>query len=115
MKPAYQCSCLLFLTFDILCLTNLTVSFVTLGIPHGAVRQALQKEGKDPDVVDMDPEKSYASQIKGKESDGEKDDGTPLKDDPEYTKFFKVSPIVNVHPALSCLCLPSSSNLFMFH
>jgi hypothetical protein len=37
----------------------------------------------------MDPEKSYASQVK----DGgvEKDAGPPLKDDPEFSKFFKVS------------------------
>ena len=53
------------------------------------MRQALQKEGKDPNIIDMDPEKSYASQVK----DGgvEKDGGPPLKDDPEFSKFFKVS------------------------
>ncbi len=53
------------------------------------MRQALQKEGKDPNIIDMDPEKSYASQVK----DGgvEKDAGPPLKDDPEFSKFFKVS------------------------
>jgi hypothetical protein len=55
------------------------------------VRQALQKEGKDPSIIDMDPEKSYASQVE----DGgvEKDVGPPLKDDPEFSKFFKVSGI----------------------
>ncbi len=47
----------------------------------GAVRQALQKEGKDPDVIDMDPEKSLSSQM----------DNTPLQDSEEYGKFFKVS------------------------
>lgn len=60
-----------------------------MGIPAGAVRQALKKEGKDPNIVDMDPEKSYNSQVKGKgESDTAAD--VPLKDDPEYIKFFKV-------------------------
>lgn len=59
---------------------------LTMGIPEGAVRQALQKEGKDPDVATMDPNKSYASQAKPKV-----EDGPPLKDDPEYVKFFKVT------------------------
>ena len=54
----------------------------------GHVRQALQKEGKDPNILDMDPEKSYVSQVK-KDGD-EKDAGPPLKDDPEFSKFFKV-------------------------
>ena len=58
---------------------------LAMGIPEGAVRQALQKEGKDPDVATMDPNKSYASQAKPKVKDG-----PPLKDDPEYAKFFKV-------------------------
>ena len=66
-----------------------------MGIPSGAVRQALQKEGKNPNVVDMDPEKSYASQVKkdDKAKEEEKDsaiEGPALKDDPEYTKFFKM-------------------------
>lgn len=65
-----------------------------MGIPSGAVRQALQKEGKDPNIVDMDPEKSYASQVKKAEVKVEKKDsaaeGPALKDDPEYTKFFKM-------------------------
>jgi len=58
------------------------------GIPAGAVRQALQKEGKDPEIVDMDPDKSYTSQVKGEAHDV--NEGPPLKDDPTYTKFFKV-------------------------
>lgn len=59
-----------------------------LGIPLGGVRQALQKEGKDPNIIDMDPEKSYLSQVKG----NEKNDVEPLlKDDPALGKFFKVS------------------------
>lgn len=62
-----------------------------MGIPLGAVQNALKKEGKDTNIVDMDPEKSYASQITGKDGSDEKDNGPPLKDDPEYAKFFKVS------------------------
>jgi hypothetical protein len=44
--------------------------------------KALERDGKDPNVVDMDPEKSHASQVKKIESD------PPLKK--EYAKFFKV-------------------------
>ncbi len=62
-----------------------------MGLPIGAVRQALQREGKDPNIVDMDPEKSYASQNK---STVEKNDGPLLKDDPEFIKYFKVSVIL---------------------
>ena len=72
-----------------------------MGIPSGAVRQALQKEGKDPNIVDMDPEKSYASQVKKKDEvkEEKKDstEGPALKDDPEYTKFFKMLKVSRYH------------------
>ena len=66
-----------------------------MGIPLGAVEQALQKEGKDKSIASMDPNISYASQIKEKEEEANsKTDAVPLKDDPEYSKFFKVSVVV---------------------
>ena len=52
----------------------------------GAVRQALQKEGKDPDIINMDPEKPLVSETASSKS---KENDTPLKDT-EYGKFFKV-------------------------
>jgi hypothetical protein len=58
-----------------------------MGIPLGAVKQALQKEGKDPSIIDLDPEKSYSSQMKDANADAAE---LPIKDDPEYAKFFKV-------------------------
>ena len=60
-----------------------------MGIPIGAVRQALQKEGKDPNIIDMDPSKTYASQAHGSGGD-DKVASPALKDDPEFSKFFKV-------------------------
>ena len=33
-----------------------------MGIPLPAVKQALQKEGKDPSIIDMDPEKPFEQQ-----------------------------------------------------
>ena len=53
-----------------------------MGIPPGAVQNALKKEGKDPEIINMDPEKSYASQVKKEDTD------PPIKE--EYAKFFKV-------------------------
>jgi hypothetical protein len=58
-----------------------------MGIPLPAVKQALQKEGKDPSIIDLDPEKSYSSQTTNKT---ERKAEVALKDDPEYAKFFKV-------------------------
>jgi len=57
-----------------------------MGLPKGAVQNALEKDGKDPSIMDLDPDKSLKSQI----SDSEADDGPPLKDDPEYEKYFKM-------------------------
>ena len=59
-----------------------------MGLPMGAVKNALQRDGKDPSIMDLDPNKSIKSQT---QSDGEeKDTGPPLKDDPEYAKYFKM-------------------------
>ena len=51
----------------------------------GAVQNAMQRDGLDPNIMDLDPNKSVASQLKKEE-----DDGPPLKDDPKYQKYFKV-------------------------
>lgn len=59
-----------------------------VGMPIDSVRQALERDGKDPAIADFDPDKSYASQTKEEEGTAE---DIPLKDDPNYKKFFKVS------------------------
>lgn len=43
-----------------------------MGIPPGAVQNALKKEGKDPNIINLDPEKSLASQQKPKAKAGQK-------------------------------------------
>jgi Subunit CCDC53 of WASH complex len=64
-----------------------------MGLPMGAVQNALLRDGKDPSIMDLDPNKSLKSQMASKPED----DGPPLKDDPEYEKvsteidFDKVS------------------------
>ena len=49
----------------------------------GAAKQACMRDGKDPSIMDLDPDKSLASQIGG---GGGVDNGPPLREDPEYSK-----------------------------
>jgi hypothetical protein len=46
----------------------------------------LARDGKDPSIIDLDPEKSLKSQTNGLIED--KDDGPPLCEDPEYSKVL---------------------------
>lgn len=58
-----------------------------MGLPEGAIRNAMARDGLDASVLDLDPNKSLRSQIK---SDEVKDDGIPIKDDPNFQKYFKM-------------------------
>ena len=60
---------------------------LSMGLPVDAVKNALARDGKDPTIMDLDPNKSLSSQLDSAE---EKDLGTPLKDDPEFKKYFKM-------------------------
>lgn len=55
----------------------------------GAVQNAMQRDGLDHTIMDLDHSKSVASQIKKDE-----DYGPPLKDDPKYQKYFKMLKMV---------------------
>jgi hypothetical protein len=57
-----------------------------MGLPKGAVQNALRRDGLDESVINMDPEKSLASQLEKKENVK----GFPLKDDPAFQKYFKM-------------------------
>jgi hypothetical protein len=57
----------------------------------GAVQNAMQRDGLDPSIMDLDHNKSVASQQK-KDDD---EDGPPLKDDPKYQKYFKMLKMVS--------------------
>ena len=57
-----------------------------MGLPMGAAKQACVRDGKDPSIMDLDPEKSLKSQRGGKDKNNSQDSGPPLKDDPEYAK-----------------------------
>ena len=58
----------------------------------GAVKNALQRDGLDPGIMDLDPEKSLKSQTEGGDS---ADTGPPLKEDPKYAKYFKMLKMVS--------------------
>jgi Formin Homology 2 Domain/Subunit CCDC53 of WASH complex len=58
------------------------------GLPEGAVRNALQRDGLDASILDMDPSKSYASQTAASQGPGPAD--VPLKDDPRFEKYFRM-------------------------
>lgn len=57
-----------------------------MGLPRGAVENAMNRDGADTTLLDLDPEKSVASQRGG----GVVDDGPPLKDDPSFSKYYKM-------------------------
>jgi hypothetical protein len=58
-----------------------------MGLPKGAVQNALRKDGLDESIINMDQEKSLASQL---ENLIENKKAIPLKDDPAYQKYFKM-------------------------
>jgi len=70
-----------------------------MGLPKGAVQNAMTRDGEDPSIMDLDPEKSVASQLDKGEED-EVDNGPPLKDDPKYAKYFKMLKMVSI----CCVC-----------
>jgi hypothetical protein len=61
----------------------------------GAVQNAMQRDGLDPTVMDLDHTKSVASQRKIESIPDDKD-GSPLKDDPTYQKYFKMLKMVSL-------------------
>jgi hypothetical protein len=72
----------------------------------------MTRDGEDPSIMDLDPEKSVAGQLNNKEEELV-DKGPPLKDDPKYVKFFKMLKMVSAMlfynaynvPTLSYICL----------
>ena len=50
-----------------------------MGLPMPAVKHAMTRDGLDPDVMDGDHSKPAAG-----------GGGVPLKEDPKYTKYFKM-------------------------
>jgi len=67
-----------------------------MGLPDGAIRNAVMRDGVDPAFLDLDPEKSLKSQTEGaKEASAtgptaKADTGPPIQDDPAFQKYFKM-------------------------
>ena len=57
------------------------------------MQNAMQRDGEDPSIMDLDPEKSLTSQLD--KEDDVADEGPPLKDDPTYSKYFKMLKMVS--------------------
>ncbi len=58
----------------------------------GAVQNAMTRDGLDPAIMDLDHDKSVASQM----SVELVDKGPPLKEDEKYQKYFKMLKMVRV-------------------
>ena len=83
-------------------------------MPLGAVKNAMQRDELDPSIMDLDPEKSVASQLKDEE------DTLPLKDDPLYIKYFKMLKMVSLRRYVYEIqgdteCLTHSDVTFLYH
>lgn len=57
----------------------------------GAVKNAMQRDEQDPSIMDLDAERSLESQ---RPPANMKNDAPPLKDDPLYSKYFKMMKMV---------------------
>ena len=56
----------------------------------GAVKNAMTRDGLDPAIMDLDHDKSVASQMNVELVDK----GPPLKEDEKYQKYFKMLKMV---------------------
>ena len=56
----------------------------------GAVKNAMTRDGLDPTIMDLDHDKSVASQMNVELVDK----GPPLKEDEKYQKYFKMLKMV---------------------
>jgi hypothetical protein len=74
----------------------------------GAVQNAMQRDGLDPTIMDLDHNKSVASQRSKEKEDG----GPPLDQDPQFQKYFKVRlpPLAGSHSERANLPLSSMIN-----
>ena len=59
-------------------------------LPIGAVKQRMAMDGLDPNILDLDHNKSLESQQNLKKREAEQESGIPLKDDPKFEKYFKM-------------------------
>jgi hypothetical protein len=57
-----------------------------MSLPVGAVKNAMTMDGKDPSIMDLDPNQSIEFQMREKTGSEAVDTGVPLKDDPKVRR-----------------------------
>lgn len=67
-----------------------------MGLPAEAVKHAMIRYQLDPNIMDLDSEKSLQSQLKKVDAPPANND-LPLKDDPKYHKYFKMIKMVRTY------------------
>ena len=70
----------------------------SVGLPDGAVANAMSRDGVDPKAVELDWDKNYEAQTQPVGASA--DTGPALKDDPEYAKYFKMLAVGLPPPAV---------------
>jgi hypothetical protein len=61
---------------------------LTVGLSKEAVQHRMQRDGVDPKILDMDPEKPYSDG--SNDTNGNVNKGPPLKSDERFVKYFKM-------------------------
>ena len=64
-----------------------------MGLPMDVVKHAMKRDGMDPSIMDLDHDKSAASQRPPKTD--KREDEPPLKEDEKYQKYFKMLKMVS--------------------
>ena len=74
----------------------------------GAVKNAIQRDQQDPTIMDLDAEKSLESQRPSVKEEG---NDPPLKEDPMYSKYFKMLKMVSNSGRRQCSFRDASQGL----
>ena len=80
---------------------HLMLYMLKVGLPMGAVRNAMTRDKLDPTVLDLDPEKSLESQrqpvaVPQLQEDPVVNDDAPIKDNPNLAKYHKMLKMVSL-------------------
>jgi hypothetical protein len=61
-----------------------------MGLPKGAVKHKMQKDGKDPEVLNLDPNQPLPTPKKPEKKEKKPKNTVPVKDLPGYAPYFKM-------------------------
>jgi len=91
-------------------IVHLMLYMLKVGLPMGAVRNAMTRDKLDPTVLDLDPEKSLESQrqpvdVPQLQEDPVVNEDAPIKDNPNLAKYHKMLKMVSLRATLTCMYL----------